>query len=198
MEAFEQVVKVFLENRGYIVANNVKFPVRRKTKKAERDEFQTHGYEMDIVAAKSNRLLLGSVKSFFGSGGVDRQDFKGIEVKGKKTRFEAFKVFNEPEIRRGIIKEAQRRYGYEADQIQLCLFVGRFRTIEDEHMVIRHLKSIKVGAGSIDVYNLQTIMKEVIEAAKSKTYFNEPVLVTIKALRQSGYKITKSEFTEKR
>jgi len=36
MEAFEHVVKVFLEAKGYVVTSNVKFPVRRKTKKAKR------------------------------------------------------------------------------------------------------------------------------------------------------------------
>jgi len=77
MEAFEQLVKVFLEAEGYIVTSDVKFPVRNKTKKVKYDEYQVHGYEVDVVAAKNNSLLLGSVKSFFGSGGVDRQCFIG-------------------------------------------------------------------------------------------------------------------------
>jgi len=36
MEAFEHVVKVFLEAKDYVVTSNVKFPVRRKTKKGGR------------------------------------------------------------------------------------------------------------------------------------------------------------------
>ncbi len=72
MESFEHLVKVFLESQcqQYVVTTNVKFPIRKKTRKVEREEYQTHGHEVDIVAARFDSLLLGSVKSFFGSKGV--------------------------------------------------------------------------------------------------------------------------------
>lgn len=87
MEAFEHLVKVYLEAQGYVVTSNVKFPVKKKTKKTSYDEYQTHGYEIDIVAARNDSLLLGSVKSFFGSGGVSRQCFTGCADTSKKTEF---------------------------------------------------------------------------------------------------------------
>jgi len=94
VEAFEQVVKVFLEAKGYVVTSNVKFPVRRKTKKVKYDEYQTHGYEVDIVAARHDSLILGSVKSFFGSVGVNRQGFRGIADNSRRTDFRNYVIFN--------------------------------------------------------------------------------------------------------
>jgi len=76
MESFEHLVKVFLESQYYVVTTNIKLPVRKRTKKVQREEYQTHGHEVDIVAAKSDSLLLGSVKSFFGSKGVSRKAFR--------------------------------------------------------------------------------------------------------------------------
>lgn len=70
MESFEHVCKVALEQEDeaehFVVSTNVKFFVRRKTKKAAYDEYQEHGYEIDLVAARQGRLVLAEVKSFFG------------------------------------------------------------------------------------------------------------------------------------
>ena len=70
MEAFESFVAVALETDGFVVSEAVKFPVRRKTGKLTYPEEQTHRYEVDLVAARSDRLILVTVKSFFGSRGV--------------------------------------------------------------------------------------------------------------------------------
>src|SRR3989304_880117 len=107
MEAFEHIVKVFLESQGYIATTNVKFPIKRKTKKIGHEEYQTHGYEVDVVAAKASSLILGSVKSFFGSRGVDRQGFRGIADTKKTTHFDGYKMFNEPDIYDGILIQAK-------------------------------------------------------------------------------------------
>ncbi len=77
MEAFEHIVKVYLETQGYTVSSNVKFPVPLLTNKRTRREVQTHGYEVDVVASRVNELVLGSVKSYLGSKGVNRQGFSG-------------------------------------------------------------------------------------------------------------------------
>ncbi|PIP49124.1 MAG: hypothetical protein COX14_00945 [Chloroflexi bacterium CG23_combo_of_CG06-09_8_20_14_all_45_10] len=181
MEAFEHIVKVYLESQGYIVTTNVKFPVRIRTKKAKYPEYQTHGYEVDIVGAKSNSLLLGSVKSFFGSSGVNRQGFKGIADASKKTYFDRYKIFNEPEIRKAIVEDVKKKYGYSSGQIQFCLFVGKFNK-SDEDSIIQYLNEVQVK-----VYDLKTVMRHLIEASKSNTYIDDPVIVTLKALRQVGF-----------
>ena len=77
MEAFESFVAVALEADGFVVSSGVKFPVKIQTAKTTRDEFQTHGFEVDLVAARSDRLVLGTVKSFFGSRGVAAEHVLG-------------------------------------------------------------------------------------------------------------------------
>lgn len=188
MEAFEQVVKVFLEANGYIVTSNVKFPVRRKTKKLRYDEYQTHGYEVDIVAARHDSLILGSVKSFFGSVGVNRQGFRGIADTSRQTYFQSYAIFNEHEIREGILSEAEKRYGYPRSQIQFWLFVGRFKA-GNESIITNHLSGIETGAGPVRVVNLNSIIEGLLEAAQSKTYYNDPVIVTLKALKEAGVQL---------
>lgn len=70
VEAFESFVAIALETEGFVVSEAVKFPVKRKTGKAAYAEEQTHGYEVDLVGARRDRLVLATVKSFFGSRGV--------------------------------------------------------------------------------------------------------------------------------
>ena len=181
MEAFEHIVKVFLESQGYIVTTNVKFPVRRKTKKAKYGEYQTHGYEVDIVAAKANSLLLGSVKSLFGSRGVNRQGFKGIADARKGTHFDWYKIFNESEIREGVLQEAQKKYGYPLEQIRFCLFAGKF-TKGHEDIVIAHLNKEQ-----IEVYNLKRIMEGLVEGLKAHVSAAQFNLLTFVAWKVVAY-----------
>jgi hypothetical protein len=188
MEAFEQVVKVFLEDKNYIVTTNVKFPIRRKTRKAIHEEYQTHGYEVDIVAARHNSLILGSVKSFFGSLGVNRQGFKGIADTDKQTHLQNYAMFNEREIREGILLEAEKRYGYPQRQIQFYLFAGKFKE-GDEIVVTNHLGMIEIGAGPVRVVNLKSIVEGLLKSAQSKTYYNDSVLTTLKALKEAGVQL---------
>jgi hypothetical protein len=95
MEAFEHVVKLYLESLGYTVSCGVKFPVRLRTKARDGTKrYQRHGYEVDVVAAKHGELLLGSVKSFFGSKGVNRQGFRGLADPNRRTHFQRYLMFN--------------------------------------------------------------------------------------------------------
>jgi hypothetical protein len=70
VEAFESFVAVALEAEGFVVSGGVKFRVKLPTRKAAYTEEQTHGYEVDLVGARADRLVLASVKSAFGSRGV--------------------------------------------------------------------------------------------------------------------------------
>ena len=67
MEAFESFVAIALEVEDFVVSEAVKFPVQKLTKKVAYEESQTHGFEVDLVAARADRLVLATVKSFFGS-----------------------------------------------------------------------------------------------------------------------------------
>jgi hypothetical protein len=70
VEAFESFVALAMEDEGPVVTSSVKFPVTRRTAKAKYIETQTHGFEVDLVGANATKLVLASVKSFFGSRGV--------------------------------------------------------------------------------------------------------------------------------
>lgn len=50
MEAFESFVAVVLEAEGWWCHLPSRFPVRLKTRRADYDEVQTHGYEVDLQA----------------------------------------------------------------------------------------------------------------------------------------------------
>jgi hypothetical protein len=112
VEAFEQFVKIAMEAEGLVVSAGMKFPIRRQVRKSGRVEFQTHGYEVDLVGARIDRLVLASVKSFFGSRGVRHEVVSGVS--GDTG---GFRMLNEPEIREGIVAGAAEQFGYEVDQV---------------------------------------------------------------------------------
>lgn len=183
MEAFEHIVKLALEQDGYLVTSNVKFPVRRRTRKAGKKEKQTHGYEVDLVAAKHRSLLLVSCKSFLGSRGVSRQGFKGIADKTKKPTYGLHKYFNDARLRTTIMKIAKQRYGYPIRHMQFALYAGRFKT-GDEQIVRDHLSRISAGAGPVKAFSLTDVLPKILELADSKSYQNDPVVMTVKCLRE--------------
>ncbi len=185
MEAFEHVVRVYLESEGFVVSGNVKFPVRRQTKRLDRVEFQTHGYEIDVVAARRNELMLGSIKSFFGSKGVERQGFKGIANPLRRTHFDDYRLFNDADLRNEIVRQAAERYGYAESHVRVALYVGRFYA-KDREAVERHLRSIVVGKHAVRVVSLDVLAPKLIELSKSGTYSNDPVVMTVKMLREAN------------
>src|SRR4051812_20544022 len=101
MEAFEHFCAVALQAEDFVVSSSVKFPVRRQVKKKERVEFQTHGYEVDLVGARGDRIVLATVKSFFGSTGVQAAD-----VIGTSTEAGRYRLLNDPEICDGVVEGA--------------------------------------------------------------------------------------------
>lgn len=182
MEAFEAVVKVALEAEGYVVTGGVKFPVRRKTRRTTYDEFQTHGYEVDLLGARADSLVLASVKSFFGSRGVGRHSFPGIALRNPGADAKQYAMLLNPEVRDGIITGASERYGYPADQIELRLYAGHF-TSGSEAVIRAHLAGLAVP---VKVYSTRDIMPGLVALSASRTYIGDPVLVTLKALREAG------------
>lgn len=192
MEAFEHVVKVYLEAQGYVVTSGAKFPVEKVvTKRDGRIEHQTHGYEVDLVAARADRLLLGSVKSFFGSRGVTRQGFDGIADTRKDTHFGQYRMFNDEKVRSGIVTGACERFGYPTEAVRMVLFVGKFAAA-DEAAIRKHLGDLIVGGGPVEVIGLGPIVAGLLRAMTERTYFNDPVLMTLKTLHASG--VLRDEF----
>jgi hypothetical protein len=186
MESFEHLVKVALESENLIVTTNLKFPVTRRTQKKAKQENQTHGYEVDLVGARNRRLVLASVKSFFGSTGVNRQGFIGIAKEGRKTHFANYKLFNYKDVRDAVIEAAAAQFGYIKNQVELRLYVGHFQNEAERNEITEHLRTIKAGRGPIKVVGLDEIVEAALGVARSATYINDPVVMTLKALKAAG------------
>ena len=98
-------------------------------------------------------------------------------------------MLNDPIIREGIVIAAAERYGYPLDQVELRLYVGRFAapTKGSHEAAIREwCAGQHVGSGPISVHGLTDVVDAVREAAASKTYRDNPVLVTMKVLDAAG------------
>jgi hypothetical protein len=187
VEAFETFVALALEEEGFIVSPAVKFPVRRQVRKASRPEFQEHGYEVDLVAARADRLVLATVKSFFGSRGVAAEAVTGET--SDERRAGLYRLLNDPVIRAGVLRVAAERYGYKSEQIELRLYAGRFagrRAGEHKRRIQEWAAGQRVGAGPITVVGLEEVVQKVRLAAERKQYRDNAALVAVKVLAEAG------------
>ncbi|WP_344838751.1 hypothetical protein [Actinocorallia longicatena] len=191
MEAFESFVALSLEHEGFVVSEAVKFPVRRQTRKRAYREIQTHGYEVDLVAARGDRLVLATVKSYFGSRGVAAEHVIG-ETANESARNQ-YVLLNNPEVQSAVLTGAGERYGYPVSRIQLHLYVGKFAGQQASQQQGRHETRIRqwcsaqnVGAGPIKVYGVLDVVEHVRLIASRSQYRDNPVLVTLKVLEAAG------------
>jgi hypothetical protein len=183
MEAFESFVAVALESENFVVSSAAKFNVKLRTKKAAYEEFQSHGYEVDLIGARADRLVLATVKSFFGSQGVVADHVTGKT--GNERWKKLYALLNDEDLRSQVIDGAVKRYGYPLEQVEVRLYVGRFAaptkgTHESE--IRQWAAGQHVGAGPISVYGLGEVVGAVRSAAEHKQYRDDPVLVTMKVL----------------
>jgi hypothetical protein len=191
VEAFESFVALTMEadteDGRLVVSEAIKFPVTRQTAKTAHVETQTHGFEVDLVGARRDRLVLATVKSFFGSRGVVSEHVMG---KSQTKRFNAlYALINDPVVRDAVIDGASKRYGYPIDQIELRLYVGRFagaKMGEHERLTRKWAATQIVGAGPIRVFGLKDIVVTARQVALSKTYRDNPALVAIKVMDAAG------------
>ncbi len=96
--------------------------MRRPTRKVLHDEVQPHGYEVDLVGARADGLVLATVKSFLGSRGVVAEHVMGT---GGDRRFRnLYLLLNDPVIRSGVVSFAAERYGYSEHQVRVRPYVG--------------------------------------------------------------------------
>lgn len=168
-----------------VVSEATKFRVRLQTRRKDHVEVQTHGYEVDLVGARADRLVLASVKSYLGSHGVVAEHVTG-EAKDEKAR-KRYSLLNRPELRGPVIKAAAKRYGYRAGQVELRLYVGKFSgTGEHEEKVREWARRQRVGASPIGVFGLVDVVGVVRQAASPRAYRDNPVLVTMKVLEAAG------------
>jgi len=120
VEAFESFVALALESEQFVVSEALKFPVTQQTPSG----LQKHGYEIDLVGARADRLVLASVKSFFGSKGVYADHVAGRAPKTALNK--RYALLNNPFVRDTVVQGAAARFGYQLTQIELRLYVGKF------------------------------------------------------------------------
>ena len=187
VEAFESFVALALESEGFVVSPAVKFRVKLKTRKTAYEETQAHGYEVDLVGARQDKLVLATVKSFFGSRGVvaDHVTREG----GAENWQRLYALLNNDAIRGQVVRGAAKRYGYRVRNVELRFYVGRFaarttRTHEDR--IREWARKQRVGSGPIRVFNLDQVVHRVREIAADTQYRDDAVLVTMKVLQEAG------------
>lgn len=187
MEAFESFVALAMEDEGLVVSSAVKFPVTRRTMKAQHKETQTHGFEVDLVAANADKLVLASVKSFFGSRGVVAEHVDGSAGQSSSR---LYALLNDPVVREQVLAGACSRYGYPEDRVELRLYVGRFAAPskgENERKIRDWAATTVVGSGPIRIVGVDEVVDVVRRVAVSKQYRDAPALVALKVLDAAGH-----------
>jgi hypothetical protein len=177
MEAFESFVALAMGAEGLSVSGPTKFKAKRKAKNGI---FQEHGYEIDLIGARGDKLVLASVKSFFGSGGV-----RGAEVTGKNpgSGAEGYKILNDRKLRKDIIEKAAEVYGYKVEQIEMRLYAGKFKKGDEDS--IREWCGREIAGGyPIQVIGVTEIFDAVKALASSKTYIDNPTIVAFKVMAE--------------
>jgi hypothetical protein len=178
-------VAVALQQEKLIVSPAVKFFVRRRTKRQSYEEWQDHGYEVDLVAANAQKLVLATVKSFFGSLGVQAR-----EVTGESGNTGAYRLLNEPSLRSEVIQSEADTYGYETSRVFLRLYAGRFRQRKggDDRPAIEKWCEAQgvIGGGPIQVFGVEQVVEMVRQAPVRKTYVDNPVIAAMKVLEAAG------------
>lgn len=184
VEAFEQFVALAMETEGLVVSEALKFPVTIRTSKVAYPEFQTHGFEVDLVGARSDRLVLATVKSFFGSRGVVAEHVRGDSA--DKVWNAKYAVINNPVVRDGVVAGAASRFGYSIERVEMRLYVGKFAGAAHEVAVRERCAQQVLGVGPISVIGAREVVERVRTVASSKTYRDNAVLASLKLLDAAG------------
>jgi len=171
-----------------VVSEAVKFTVTRRTAKSAHSETQTHGFEVGLIGARGDRLVLATVKSFLGSRGVAVEHVTG---QGGPPRFHRlYAMLNDSVVRDVVLDGACTRYGYEPEQVEFRLYVGKFAASTKPAL---HADPIKawcaaqhVGAGPIRVVDLHEVATTARRVAASKSYRDHGALTAIKVLEAAG------------
>lgn len=108
---------------------------------------------------------------------------------GPRSSRRLYLLLNDPVIRDGVRCCCRRSIWLSRGPGQLRLYVGRFAApVSGKHESATRAWAAgqAVGRGPIAVYGLAEVVDVVRSAAASKTYRDNPVLVTIKVLDTAG------------
>ena len=133
MNAFEQLVGMFLERKGYWVRSDFKVDLSKEEKR-KIGRPSSPRWELDIVAYKpvKNEVLLVECKSYLDSRGVTSSSFDGSNEKLARR----YKLFMDERLRETVLKRLVQQLEEAglcrpAPTVILCLVAGRIATEQD-------------------------------------------------------------------
>lgn len=184
MESYESVVAVALESEGFVVGGPVKFPMVVHVQKKSHSEEQTHWFEVDLVGARADRLVLATVKSYFGSRGVAAEQVIDPPASARN----GYRILNDPPFHSEIVRQAADRYGYEVARVRVRFYVGHFAAASAKHeqRIRDWCATTVVGGGPVEVLGPNEVAEQITSAAQHTQYRDNPILTTIKLLTASG------------
>lgn len=186
VEAYESIVSVALEVEGFVVAGPVKFPMPVHVVKQNRTETQIHGFEIDLVGARADCLVLATVKSYFGSRGVVAAHVTGES----EPQHKGYRLIHDPAFRQEMVRLAAERYGYSVDRVRVRLYVGKFAApvgkVNQRNLIESWCARTRAGGGPIQVLGPREVADQLKAAAEATQYRDHAVLATVKLLRAVG------------
>jgi hypothetical protein len=149
MNAFEEIVKQYLEAEGYWVRPSVKVEISKDDKKAIGLPTMPRP-EIDLVAlnVRGNELLLVEVKSLLDSYGVWFESVSGEDPNPKYRKW--FRLFNDNRFREIVTKRLREEYlnqGLinENTKINYALAAGKIHSSADESKIREYFSKQEEG-----------------------------------------------------
>lgn len=180
MNAFEDIVKLYLEEEGYWVRQSVKVDITKQDK-VDIGLPSMPRPEIDLVAlnAKNNELLLIEVKSFLDSYGVYSEAITDEkDVFSKRYRLFTDSIFREVVTKR--LREEYLKQGLinENTKINYALAAGNIHSPADESRIREYFSKPERGW---KLFSPKDIKEKVKELAK-KGWEDNLVTITAKLI----------------
>ena len=150
MNAFEDIVKLFLEEEGYWVRQSVKVEISKEEKRELGNPTMPRP-EIDIVALKVdiNELLLVEVKSYLDSYGVYYEAVTGnVTKKYEEKDAKRYKLLNDKRFRKVVTERLKEDYSEKGlinqkTKINYGLATGNIKYPEDEQRIREYFSKQK-------------------------------------------------------
>lgn len=191
MEAYENMVARAMETEGLLVAGPKKFAFMLPYMKQGKERIATTWIEVDLIGMSADRLILASVKSYFGSGGTDASHFLG--EKGVK-KAKGYRMIQDPEIRELLGEDASKLFGFDKKQIEFRFYSGLYKG--DGEQRIRDWADKKENhafGNKIQIFNVNQVVDKIVLLAEGKGYVDDASIVAIKAFKAAEKIAAKTE-----
>lgn len=125
---YEKLVREYLEERGWLVRSRVKFWQRRTDKK------KGGWSDIDIIAAKNDKLIVGQVKA----ESQNKEDIARIneDFESASLKEKVLKIAGTSEIQKWVycysVDNEMRKYAKDNFNIEMCSFGEILRWVFDE------------------------------------------------------------------